>query len=228
MALKRMGFTLVEILIALFIFTLVALIMTKALHSILATQAATEQVAEQLTETQLALLLLSRDLEQALDRPVYKQDGSLEESFIGSRTSLVLTHSGFANPDGAQQSSSLQRSGYRLENGQLLRDTWIALDQAPHTLPESRVLLKGVKALSFRYLDHKNVFHSFWPPENEPYQSTSKNPAATNAISKAMEALQGSSTKLPRAVEINLTLSHGGQLQQIDLLPQQEVPHELH
>ncbi len=221
----KKGFTLIEILISLFIFTIVALIMTKALHSVLAAQSATEQAAEQLRETQFALLLISRDLEQALDRPVYNQDGSVEGPFIGKRAQLVLTHGGFANPDGALISSALQRSGYRLEKDQLIRDTWTALDPAPHTLPDSRVLLKGVKDFSFRYLDHKNVFHSFWPPDSENTQPTSSSTA--NVVSKALEVLQGG-TKLPRAVEIKITFNQGGKIEQIDVLPQQEVPHALH
>jgi len=209
------GFTLMEILIALFIFTIVALIITKSLHSILATQTATEMAAEQLTETQMALLLLSRDLEQALDRPILNATGQIEGSFIGNRSSLTLTHHGLANPAGSLQSSSLQRSRYRLEKDQLIRDTWIVLDQGPHAIPYSRVLLSKIQTVFFRYLDNKNVFHDFWPLGGE------ENP-------KALLIPTDSAAKLPRAVEVNFTFDHGRHLQQTYLLPQQEVPHDSH
>lgn len=224
---RERGFTLLEILIALFIFTIVALIMTKSLHSTLTTQEATEQVAEQLAATQTALLLLSRDLEQALERPISDQEGRLEGPFLGTRSSLTLTHGGFANPDGGLQSSSLQRTRYRFEKDQLIRDTWDQLDQAPRVLPHRRILLSGIKELSFSYLDGKNVFQPFWPPDGESYKAPVLRQQASTPVDKAVETLQGVfAAKLPRAVEIRLTLQHGGQLQQIYLLPQQEAPHE--
>ncbi len=218
MFLKNRGFTLLEILIALFIFTIVALIMTKSLHSILMTQERTEIAAEQLREMQTALLLLSRDLDQALDRPISGPDGRIESAFLGTRQTMTLTHGGIANPNGKLQSSALQRTRYRFEKNQLIRDTWQQLDQAPRSLPQSRVLLKEIKDLNFRYLDAKNIFHAFWPPEGENTRTT---------VGQALDLLhQAFDLRLPRAVEINLTLQRGGTLQQIYLLPQQEVPHE--
>jgi general secretion pathway protein J len=222
---KNRGFTLLEILIALFIFTIVALIMTKSLHTVLSTQASTEKAAENLSQTQMALLLLSRDLEQAWDRPISDPEGQPEAAFIGSRNSLTFTHGGFANPNGSAQSSSLQRSRYRLEKDQLIRDTWDALDLPPHTKPHSRVLLSEIRELSFRFLDNKNVFRSFWPSDGENAPTPS---SRTNAPTGQLLDLNQLEAHLPRAVELTLTFKQGGRLQQIYLLPQQEVPYEPH
>jgi hypothetical protein len=63
-------------------------------------------------------------------------------------------------------------------------------------------LLTGIKQVYFRYLDHNNVFHRAWPPT-------------------------GIQAKLPRAVEMNLRLTSGGNLQQTYLLPEHAVPHEI-
>ncbi|HSW70717.1 MAG TPA: type II secretion system minor pseudopilin GspJ [Gammaproteobacteria bacterium] len=225
-SLPSRGFTLIEILLALFIFTLVALITTKALHSVLATQAGTAEVAEQLSETQMAVLLLSRDLEQALDRPITNATGQTEGAFIGSRNSLSLTHHGLSNPEASLQSSSLQRTRYHLEKDQLLRDTWETLDQEAHSRPHSRILLNNIQMLSFRYLDNKNIFHDFWPLHENNLATSSA--AKNNPFSKALEILENSAATLPRAVEITFTFKHGGALQQIYLLPQQELPNEAH
>lgn len=217
---KTRGFTLLEILIALFIFTFVALIMTKALHSTLKTQENTEAAAERLSTMQTALLLFSRDLDQAVDRPIANPEGRLENSFIGKRQTLTFTHGGLANPNGHLQTSSLQRTRYRFEKNQLIRDTWEQLDSTSQAEPHSRVLLDEIKDLNFRYLDNKNVFQGFWPPEGS---------AVNNTLTQAMDILHNTLTaRLPRAVEINLTLKQGGSLQQIYLLPQREVPHDPH
>ena len=53
---KKMGFTLIEILIALFVFTIISMIMVSALHNIFNYQAETEKQAARLNELQLALL----------------------------------------------------------------------------------------------------------------------------------------------------------------------------
>jgi len=218
---QSIGFTLIEILIALFIFTIVALIMTKSLHTILSAQSGTEKNAQQLSETQMALIFISRDLEQAIDRPIVNQQGEVEGSFIANRTVIHFTHAGFANPEGFLQSSSLQRSAYRFEQGQLIRDTWDNLDQSSHTRPHSRVLLKGLSEVSFRYLDNKNVYHSFWPID-ESARENANSPAKQNAQQTSL----GSKDKLPRAVEINIVFKQGSRLQQTYLLPQERVPHE--
>jgi general secretion pathway protein J len=198
---KNRGFTLLEILIALFIFTIVSLIMTKALHTVITTQASTEKNAERLAQMQIALLLFSRDLEQAIDRPISSQEGTAEAAFIGGKNALRFSHTGFANPDGKAQKSSLERSGYRVEGGEFIRDTWDALDLAPHAAVHSRRLLSGVQQLYFRYLDNKNVFHSFWPPDTQRGAASGRG-------------------KLPRAVEITFVLANEVRLQQLYLTPQ--------
>jgi type II secretion system protein J len=63
---RRAGFTLLEILIALFIFTIVSMILVSALHNVLNNQAATEKKAHQLAKLQIAMLLMSRDIEQTI------------------------------------------------------------------------------------------------------------------------------------------------------------------
>lgn len=221
---KHRGFTLLEILIALFIFTIVALIMTRTLHSVLSTQAATEKAAEQLRQTQMALLLLSRDLEQAIDRPTLDQEGRTEAAFSGTRTTLSFVHGGLANLNGTSQTSSLQRSGYRLEKNQLVRDTWDQLDQAPHARPHSRPLLDGIQALTFRYLDNKKTFHVFWATESDGADAPGL-AQANNPIAAALALSHANEEKLPRAVQLDLTFTNGNHLQQLYLLPQQEVPH---
>src|SRR6185312_5679581 len=102
------GFTLLEIIIALFIFSIVSIIIVSALHNVLNTQAATEKKAARLAELQIALLLLSRDIEQTVNRPIVNASGMLE-GFIGSSHTITFTHAGFVNPFGQLQRSTLQR-----------------------------------------------------------------------------------------------------------------------
>lgn len=185
------GFTLLEILIALFIFTIVAVIMTRALHTVLNSQDATEKHAARLTELQIATLLLSLDLEQTIDRPVINAKGTLEPSFSGDHSHIVFTHGGLADPTGQAQRSTLQRTAYFIENKNFIRQVWPVLDQVQTTKPLRRNLLTSVHQGYFEFLDDKNVFHNSWPPSE---QTKSQPP--------------------PRAVRITLTLTDWGKITQ--------------
>lgn len=189
---KKKGFTLLEILIALFIFTIISVIMTHALHTALDSQAATEKRAVRLSELQITTLLLSRDLEQTIDRPVINAKGTLEASFIGDHSQIVFTHGGLADPTGQAQRSTLQRTAYVIENKNFIREVWPVLDQAHASKPAQRNLLSSVQEGSFQFMDDKNVFYNSWPP-----------------------SLQSKSQALPRAVRVTLTLKGWGKITQM-------------
>jgi general secretion pathway protein J len=193
------GFTLLEILIALFIFTIVSIIMMTALHTVLTSQSATEKKSIRLTELETALILMSRDLEQTVNRPVITSKDS-SDLFIGTEDSVTFTHAGLANPMGALQRSTLQRTEYRLNKNRLIRLTWPVLDQTSKTQPDQRILLTNVNHLRFEYLDDKGHFQNKWIPSNN-----------TDAF-------------LPKAIRVTLSMDDLGNLTQLYLIPAENAP----
>lgn len=194
---RMKGFTLLEILIALFVFSILSLIMAGGLRSVINAQTGTEENAERLRNLQFVLLMMSRDVEQALNRPVVLTTGREEPAFIGSPTSFTFTHSGFANPNAAAAHSVFQRTRYEWQNSAIWRTTWPVLDQAPQTKPHARQLLEAVSDAHFEYLDQTGRFQSRWPVEGE-----SKQP-------------------LPKAVRINMTITNWGTISQLYVIPAQ-------
>jgi general secretion pathway protein J len=192
---KKAGFTLLEILIALFIFTITAVIMAHALHTISISQTGTEKKAARLAKLQITTLLLSRDLEQASNRSVTNAKNLTEAPFQGTAYSIAFTHGGIANPTGQLQRSSLQRVHYFIEKNTIIREVWAVLDQVQTTQGLQRKLMDEVTDLRFEYLDDKNSFHNSWPPAGQ---------------SKVAE--------LPRAVRVTITLANWGKLSQLYLL----------
>ncbi len=189
------GFTLLEILIALFIFAIVALLLSSALHNVIGIQARTESSAERLHDTQIALLVMSRDITQAINRPVFTASGREEAGFVGKPISFTFTHAGMSNADGKMLRSTLQRVRYFIDGTNLWRYTWVALDQAPQSAPTKRALLTNVQSASFEYLDSKQKFHAEWPVQDGPREL------------------------LPRAVKINLVITKWGKLSQLYVIP---------
>lgn len=183
---KTAGFTLIEILIALFIFSIVSLLLAGGLRNVINAQAGTEGKAEKLRELQMVVLVLSRDLEQAMNRPILDASGKEEGAFIGTSKSILFTHMGEANSLGVEARSSMARTGYVFAEQSLYKLTYPVLDQAPQTRAHKRQLLRDVKEVRFEYLDKDGRFHDDW---------------SANA---------GGSDPLPRGVRVYITIAKWG------------------
>lgn len=190
------GFTLLEILIALFIFSIVSMIMVSALHTVFTSQSNTARHADALSKLQIVYLLMSRDFEQTMNRPITNAKNIVDPSFVGTTDTVTFTHGGLSNPMNMMQRSTLQRTQYSLNNERLMRSIWPVLDQTQKTLPSNRIILKSVTALRFDYLDAKGQFQNNWPPADQK------------------EAI------FPRAVRVTLTLKNWGTFSQLYLIPQ--------
>lgn len=187
---KTSGFTLLEIIIALFIFSIVSIIMSSALHNTLNHQAAMEKNSERLSKLQIALLMMSRDIEQTIYRPIANAAGT-SEGYTGTPQVVTFVHTGLSNPLGQARRSTLQRVRYQFSEHRLVRETWLVLDPAKNNTPQSRTLLDDVTDLSFEYLDSKGHFQKVWPP------------------------LEQQSALLPRAVRVTLVMKNWGKIHQI-------------
>jgi general secretion pathway protein J len=196
---KNSGFTLIEILIALFIFTILAVLLTASLHNVITIQSGSERKAERLRQVQMGLLIMSRDIEQTINRPIIDASGKEEAAFAGTKTGFSLTHTGFANPE----ASHLQRTAYAFNENTIVRTAWPVLDQAPKTKAYSRNLIENVSEASFEYLDQQGHFRENWPMEKDAEQT------------------------LPRAVKINLTIKSWGHLTQLYLISAEDKKNPL-
>jgi general secretion pathway protein J len=189
------GFTLMEVLIALFIFTILSFLLATALRTVINAQAGTENKAQRLRDLQMALLVMSRDIEQAINRPITNSVGQEEAAFVGTQNGFALTHAGFANPFGLAVHSNLQRTGYYWKENHLSRLTWLVLDQAPETKAHERILLMNIMNAHFQYMDEGGRFRDAWPIEEDTAQV------------------------LPRAVKIYLSIGEWGEMTQLYLIP---------
>lgn len=148
------GFTLVEVLVALLIFGMIAAAGTALLAVSVRAQGTTGAALDDLGDLNRLSAILTADLAQAQDRPARDRTGTLLPAFTGGNGTtplLRLVRGGWTNVDEAAR-PTLQKVEYRLENGALERVGYPALDGAaplPSVLLVDRVA--GV-ALRFRYL----------------------------------------------------------------------------
>lgn len=150
---RQGGFTLVEVMVALLIFSMLATAGVALLSFSVRAQAAANAKLDDLGALQRTLSILSADLAQASDRPVRDAAGTMLPAFVGeasgaSAPMLRLARAGWTNLD-ASPRAGVQRVAYQLVDGSLQRLAWPRLDGAA-PLPAAPLLDK-VAALSLRY-----------------------------------------------------------------------------
>jgi len=194
----RRGFTLIEVLVALAIFGVLSIIAYMALGQTLSNADLLTDRMDRLKAIQRTIRFLDSDLMQAAPRPVRGVLGDGYEpavrSSLSSEFALEVTHGGWSNPAGLPR-GTLQRSAYRMEDGELIRSHWRVLDRTINNEPIDTVLLDGVDSIVFRFLRGSGDPSEQWPPINTP------GPAGFRLR--------------PRAVEIVLTLTDEGEIRRL-------------
>ncbi len=139
---KQQGFTLLEILIALSIFSVMSMMAYAGLAAILEARASTVPRAEQLAQLQTTLYLLNEDLSQIINRPIRDEFGSAEPAISVGRGNelLVFTRTAPSWSTNASENSVL-RVSYSLEKGAFYRRVWTISDRTQQTEYRRRKLL---------------------------------------------------------------------------------------
>jgi general secretion pathway protein J len=161
------GFTLVEILVATFIFAIVGALAMGGYNELTKQRDIMDSSANRTRAVQSAVQHMTQDFSMLEPRPVREPLGeSLEPALRADRRGeqlADLTHSGWSNPAGIPR-STLQRVQYRLQDNKLRRDYWVVLDRTLTAEPQSTVLLDKVRSVSLRYMDQNQGWHEQWPP----------------------------------------------------------------
>ncbi len=171
------GFTLLEILIATSIFSMLIAAAYVVLQQGVRSRSIIDKRIDQLAEIQHAFFILQQDIEQITNRPVrnVSQDYSpplqiFKETQDDYARAIEFTRSGWRNPLRMQR-SNLQRVNYRIENNQLIRRTWNSLDRTPDTQFNDLVLFSDIEQWQTRFL-YKGKWMNNWvnePKRNNKY-----------------------------------------------------------
>ncbi len=198
------GFTLLEILVAMAIFGLMAAMAYGGLNAVLQTRDQLDKQQDRLADIQKAFYRLQADLESAQNRKVRDAFSTPLPSLMYSEDQgLEFTRGGLRNPIGLPR-ASLERVAYvlleveeeKVEKRELRRRRWPVLDRANDTAFIETTLLKDIEELEWRFLGDGDEWQTIWPP-------------ATSDPQQAADA------SLPRAVEMKLTTKDYGELRYV-------------
>jgi general secretion pathway protein J len=194
---RQAGFTLLELLVALAVFAVVAALAYSGLDQVLRSEREIRQRAERLEALQRAVAWLGRDIGYLVARGIRDEYGDSEAALLVASYGdyrLRLTHAGgYALPH--LKRSELQRVAWGIDNdGWLVRHSWLTLDRAQGSEPMVARLLAEVEGLEIRLLHEQNWIDA-WPPLDQP-------PG-------------GGADTLPRAIEITFTVAGFGAIRRI-------------
>lgn len=156
------GFTLIEILVAMAIFTLIGLASTGLLTTVIDSNTLSQERFEKLQLLQRAMVTIERDIQQAVSRSV-RVDGEKREIVMAGGEvegsdddGIGFVRGGWHNPQLMLPRSTLQYVAYRLRDNQLERLYSNYVDNVIGYEPKVRVLLDEIESFKVEFLAGNN------------------------------------------------------------------------
>ena len=165
---KNMGFTLLELLIAMVIFSFMSLMAYGALANIFTSNTVISQQEIKLKELKRAMMFIDRDMRQMVLRSRRSgYDQSIPALVSGEESDglIEFTRAGNSNPTDTVR-SSLQRVRYDLQEKKFIRMSWNLVDHIdadPVVMP----LLNEVNSFELRFLNKKKTWDENWSSDKE-------------------------------------------------------------
>lgn len=144
------GFTLVEVLVAITIFAVMAALAYASLDRLARHDERLRASADDLAQLERTISSMENDLRQTVNRSIRSPDGQLA-ALRGLPGYIELTRTGASSPLSPDR-SNLRRIAWQSEDENLIRLAWPILDQAGFVVPERRPMLDGVQQFQLRYL----------------------------------------------------------------------------
>lgn len=183
------GFTLIEILIALAILGLIAVLGYRAVSSLTESEARLAAESERWRELDATFARIESDMRLAQPREV-RTGETAEAAWLAQKddTGNAMLRIARAGPEfSLEPGSAGQRIGYRLRGGAIEVLYWPHLDQSASVVAAGYPLAGGIARFDVTYLDTRGGWHDRWPLLGE--------------------------SPLPRAARIQLTLDDGNSVE---------------
>ncbi len=202
---KTAGFTLLEVLLALMIFSSLSMAANQVFSNVLRSDAQMKDVGAALKDLQKTIIVLDSDFRQILARQ-YRNSGinadekliEIEENLLDSEAQGIrFVRGGWINPQQLFPRSEIVKVGYRIRDEKLERIRWLYPDDSPSMEPAEMTVMQGIEDIEFEVLKG-----SSWTKE------------------------WNSALEMPKGLRVRLETKHYGTLTRVYLLPGQKLPAE--
>jgi len=208
---RRSGFTLIEVVVAIFVAAVMFAMGYSALSQAMVERDSLNTKQTRINEIQKGMRIVAQDFAQIAARPARDTQGNGElQAAIGANskdnTLVTFSRNGWSNPAGLQRPAE-ERVRYRFVDGSLIREHWLSVDPALNAEPRERVVLTHVKSVEIRFLDPvTRNWRTDWPPL-----------VPTGPVGP----LQINETLMPRpmAIEVTIVFDDWGRVQRLFEIP---------
>lgn len=199
------GFTLVEVLLALVIMAMIAMLAAQAFNTASTGSAATREAMDRIAEIDRAFVLIETDLRNAIPKATLDRFNQPIPPMYISRSEdywMTVMRGGLENPLFLPRTEEV-RIGYRYIEESIWRDTWYSPRETDQEEARPQRILTDVTNMNVRVL---------------PPNATSL--AAGPWLQEWPPAQGGATEPLPRAVEVTLELDDMGEVTRLfSILP---------
>lgn len=199
------GFTLIEAIVALTIFSMLAVLGYRGLDAILEYDERSRTSYKSQDQLHRADAIMMQDLLHLRSRPIRDRLGGFQRAYTTEDPDyeVQFTRGGLPYVFG-NSAGGMQRIAYSIsEDNELIRWTWPTLDSFTDDEPDSQVLMESVSSLTFYQLNARNEYEENWPPLNQNV------------------AVNG----LPRMIRVEIELESGEKIERlipgVESIPQQ-------
>ena len=155
---SQRGFTLIEVLVSLFIFSIISIGATTALTQSLKTKEQLASVMDELNEINIARTIIKNDMSAITLRASRDELGDKRPYSVFSDSTVLLsfTRRGLENPGGLEKRGDLERVNYVFEEGSLIRISYE--HENPGQMPNTYrlVLLKNIEDIKIKGIKYEN------------------------------------------------------------------------
>lgn len=143
------GFTLIEVLVSLFIFALLSVGTMMALFQTMETQRRLNDASAELNELQQMRAIIFADMEAMVLRENRDGLGGFEPFLLTTdgEAMLTFTRRGRENPGGLSPRGDVQRVSYFFREGEFIRSSLPHENPAQIVTPTERVLMDGLRSV---------------------------------------------------------------------------------
>ncbi|MBA6295302.1 type II secretion system minor pseudopilin GspJ [Colwellia sp. MB02u-9] len=160
---RSQGFTLLEVLIAIAIFSVISMASFSIFETVINSDAATKARTDRINELQRGFLIIERDMLQIARRSV-RLNGEAplsdflhtdNDSFTSSEQAIAFVRHGWTNPGLLLPRSDMQSVAYQLNENTVERVHFNFVDAVLGEVPKVRPLISQVEKLNFEFYDGK-------------------------------------------------------------------------
>ncbi len=199
---KKRGFTLLEVLLALTIFTSLSMAANQVFRNVLNSDEQMLEVGNALKNLQKTLIILDSDFRQIMARQYRNGGGESREQLLEVEKTLLESESGgirfvrggWVNPQQLFPRGEVVKVAYRIREAKLERIRWMYPDDSVATEPAEMLVMEGVKDIGFEMFNG-----SAW----------------SETWSKTLE--------MPKAIRVSLDTERYGKITRVYILPEQKL-----